>query len=347
MIILPDGKKARNLEEQVRWNQEQIELIKLGQITLAEFGIKVIGYFNTYEDLEREYPTESFTGDYGMACGVGTEAPFEYYVWTRTNIEGDIGAWINIGEFPQPGPTGATGATGPQGPQGTPGQGITSGYGAPVVSGAEGALYVNLTTGALYKVMSGIWAVVGNIQGPQGPIGPQGPKGDTGATGATGAQGPKGDPGGNFNIAGILSSASNLPTPASLQDTTVAYLVGPDGNGKYELYIQVGTDPNTAYWQSIGYLNTGTYVTVNGVYQNTWDADTKLDKYTETPILPLVYGVNESGTQMMFASTEDVLPGTIVKRDTNGRASINDPTSSGNIANKNYVDSNLPTIIRG
>lgn len=347
MIVLPDGTIARNLEEQVRWNQEQIELIKLGQITLAEFGIKVIGYFDTYEDLETEYPTESFTGDYGMACGVGTQAPFTYYVWTRTNIEGDMGMWINIGVFPQPGPTGATGATGATGPQGTPGQGITSGYGAPTITGAEGALYVNLTTGAVYKVMSGIWAVVGNILGPQGPIGPQGPKGATGATGATGPQGPKGDPGGNFNIAGILSSASNLPTPASLQDTTVAYLVGPDGDGKYELYIQVGTDPNTAYWQSIGYLNTGTYVTVNGVYQNTWEANTKLDKVTEASLLIQAYVKTVAGTQAMVDIAASSVVDSIVKRDNYGRFEVATPSSTNDAVNKSYVDSNLPTIIRG
>ena len=346
MIILPDGKKARNLEEQVRWNQEQIELIKLGQITLAEFGIKVIGYFDTYEDLETEYPTESFEGDFGMACGVGTESPFTYYVWTRTNILGDKGMWVNVGEFPQPGPTGATGATGPQGPQGNPGQAIMSGVGVPVNPAQEGALYVNLLTGALYKMISGTWVVESNILGPQGPIGPQGPKGATGPQGPQGIQGPKGDAGGNFNIAGVVTSVSNLPSPSTVGDTTVAYLVGPV-NDAYELYVQIGTDPATAYWQSLGIVNAATYVTVNGNYVNLWDSDVKLDKYTETPILPLVYGVNDSGTQVMFASTEDVLPGTIVKRDGNGRASINDPTSSGNIANKNYVDSNLPTIIRG
>lgn len=347
MIILPDGTKARNLEEQVRWNQDQIELIKKGQITLAEFGIKVIGYFDTFEDLETEYPEESFTGDFGMACGVGEEAPFTYYVWTRTNILGDMGMWMNIGVFPQPGPAGATGATGATGPQGNPGQGLTSGYGVPTIPGQEGALYVNLTTGALYKVMSGIWAVVGNILGPQGPIGPQGPKGETGATGATGAQGPKGDPGGNFNIAGILSSAANLPSPASLADTTVAYLIGPDANARYELYIQVGTDPNTAYWQSIGYLNTGTYVTTNGTYVNTWETNTKLDKITTVTTRSLAYIKNANGTQSSMDISANYNVTGIMYRDNNGTTQVNNPSTNYDAANKQYVDSNLPTIIRG
>ena len=346
MIILPDGTKARNLEEQVRWNQDQIELIKKGQITLAEFGIKVIGYFDTFEDLETEYPEESFTGDFGMACGVGEEAPFTYYVWTRTNIQGDMGMWMNIGVFPQPGPTGATGATGPQGPQGNPGQAIMSGVGVPINPAQEGALYVNLLTGALYKMISGTWVVESNILGPQGPIGPQGPKGDTGATGPQGIQGPKGDAGGNFNIAGIVTSVNNLPSPSTVGDTTVAYLVGPVNNA-YELYIQIGTDPATAYWQSLGIVNAATYVTVNGEYVNLWDSDTKLDKDTDASVLPMVYGKTTSGTQYMYALANNPLGSTLIIRDANGRASVNDPTASENIATKNYVDSNLPTIIRG
>ena len=38
-------------------------------------------------------------------------------------------------------------------------------------------------------------------------------------------------------------------------------------------------------------------------------------------------------------------PGTTIMRDSNGRAQISDPGKSLDIANKNYVDNSLPSVI--
>lgn len=64
-----------------------------------------------------------------------------------------------------------------------------------------------------------------------------------------------------------------LPSPASLNDPTAAYLVGDNK----DLYIQEGESKETRVWVNVGMLNMGTYVTVDGNFQNTWDADTKQD----------------------------------------------------------------------
>ena len=84
--------------------------------------------------------------------------------------------------------------------------------------------------------------------------------------------------GGFINIWGILPSVSQLPTPASLGNLTVAYLVGP--NQPYDLYIQVGETSSVASWTNTGPFNAGTLVYVNGIGQNVWDADTKVTRLT-------------------------------------------------------------------
>ncbi|MFA9487141.1 MULTISPECIES: YadA-like family protein [unclassified Moraxella] len=88
---------------------------------------------------------------------------------------------------------------------------VLIGAGEPNTQGKEGDIYINSTTGDLYKKTGNRWgAKVGSLKGPKGdkgetgPAGPagekgeqgeQGPKGDKGDTGPVGPQGPKGDKG--------------------------------------------------------------------------------------------------------------------------------------------------------
>ena len=207
------NKEFRNLQEQVLKNMDDIKSIKEGSYVLDEFGIKVIGQVPTEDDLPGGQDFE-----YGDAFAVGTETPYELWIWTRTDEQGLIGYWLDIGAFPVPGPqgeTGETGATGPQGPQGE--------------KGDKGD------------------------KGDTGEQGPQGAKGDKGDTGATGAQGPKGDTGTTYTILGQVDDESDLPNP-SLVDRHGAYLVGTVE--PYELYVVSG-DSNNLEWLDAGVIAIG------------------------------------------------------------------------------------------
>ena len=219
MAIVWDNKTYRNLQEQVFKNMKDIQDIQDGATVLAEFGIKVIGQVDDAEDLP---DPATYDGEYGDAFIVGTEAPYDYYIFTRA-FEGDeTPQWFNLGIFPQPGPQGEPGedgATGPQGPQGP--------------KGDKGD------------------------KGDTGLQGPQGAKGDTGETGATGAQGPKGDTGTSYIIKGVVASESDLPSAslAAAIDRQSAYLVGVDE--PYDLYVLIdGETAGTYEWFNAGMFGT-------------------------------------------------------------------------------------------
>lgn len=123
--------------------------------------------------------------------------------------------------------------------------------------------------------------------GPQGPIGPQGiqgvrgPQGETGPQGIQGIQGPRGLSGTWVNVVGKLSVPNQLPSPTSVNNLTYAYLVGTEDN--YKLYVQVGSSPATAYWESAGIINeidVGLYVKsttqTNRVYVHDHEKDTTI-----------------------------------------------------------------------
>lgn len=242
MITIGD-KQFRNLEEQVRRNQEDIQFILEEEGVLNQFGIKVIGQVDT----EGELPDAStYQGDYGDAYAVGTQPPYELYIYTR-EFSGETGPqWFSIGQFPTPstvpGPTGATGPTGPTGQRGSKWTSSTSlpgeGAGTAGVAGDQ-YLYVGSNSsynGNVYQYGTGGWELQGNIRGPQGiqgiqgPVGPTGPKGDVGPQGATGPVGQ------SFQIIGVLTTSSQLPDPSTVPDS-YAYLVGSTEN--YDLYVQV------------------------------------------------------------------------------------------------------------
>lgn len=109
------NEELRNLEEQVEKNKDDILFILEQEGVLNQFGIKVVGQIDTAASL----PAPAiYAGDYGDAYAVGTETPYDLYIWTRANGTHPSDYWFNIGKFPVPGPAGKDGATGPQGPRG-------------------------------------------------------------------------------------------------------------------------------------------------------------------------------------------------------------------------------------
>ena len=272
-MITIDGKILRNLEEQVLKNQQDITNIKsLGQ--LYSFDIKVVGQVTDVIDLP---DPDTYQGEFGDAYLVGTTLPYDFYIYTRPNQFNPANFWLNIGPFPLAGPQGETG---PQGPQGETGRGnswsVSNNNPASTENRINGDQHLNSSTGSVFSLTNGVWINTGNIrgsqgaqgiqgrQGPVGPIGPQGPKGDTG------------DVGGFINIAGIVETVDQLPTPESLGNLTIAYLVGTAS--PYTLYIQVGSTSAAAIWKNMGALNVATYVTVDGVYQNVLEMNTYQSK---------------------------------------------------------------------
>ena len=264
----------RSLEEQVQKNKEDIAAHYNIDRVLADFGIRIIGQVSTPEELP---DPETFVGDYGDAYAVGAQEPYVFYVWTRADVNAGQpnDYWFNIGQLAIVGPQGPMGPQGSTGPAGESSKWLYSATSNGVVGTSTGDMLLT-QNGNVYRWTGSVWNLTTNIKGPQGTQGIQGIQGPKGDQGEPGPQGPQGDVGGSINIQSIVSTVDQLPTPESLQNLTVAYLVG--SASPYDLYIQVGTSSATALWTNVGGFNAATLVTVDGVGQNVWDADTKVTK---------------------------------------------------------------------
>ena len=174
-FIAPDGKEYRSLEAQVEKNKDDITKIFDTNLLLAEFGIKVIDNVATEQELLRRYPPASYYGDFGNAVLVGTETPFDYYIWTREfpdeiDPENPVnGEWFNIGQFPLPGPQGQPGPQGNPGSRGQRGNKWYVGVGRPGASAVDrtiGDLYLDKDNGNVYRYQSDVagWVLTTNLK---------------------------------------------------------------------------------------------------------------------------------------------------------------------------------------
>jgi hypothetical protein len=204
MAITINGKVYRNLEDQVQYLTEQFQTGKL----IEELGIHVLGIYTTIEDI----PSEDY--QYGDAYLIGTQVPYNLYVYTDLQEKGDefidVGVFPAIGEKGDKGDKGDTGEKGERGPKGDTGP---RGY-----------------TGA---------------KGDTGATGSQGPQG------LTGAKGDKGDIGPAFNIVATLETTSQLPTPTiEMQDEGKCYLIPVDGVN--HVYCIQGDTATNVKWIDLG-----------------------------------------------------------------------------------------------
>lgn len=212
---MSEKKEYLNIWEQVQKNKDDIRSFVQGAKTLADFGIKVIGYVSDPDELPDPAEYYQDGGEFGDAFAIAAteEPPYEYYVFTRPFEEGDNPQWFNIGEFPKVGPQGEPGEDGAQGEQGERG---------PI--GPQGP------------------------KGATGQTGPQGAQGIQGPEGQRGPQGEQGEPGTFFHIRGKVSSADLLPAAADVDDQA-AYLVGADA--PYDVYCIMDVS-GTHYWVNLG-----------------------------------------------------------------------------------------------
>ena len=205
MAITIDNKTYRNLQEQVLYLtkvvSEGTDIVKTiqGQVSGAN-----------------DLPSPTSLAN-GTTYAVGTKAPFEYYVTIN-------GKWVDIGQYPYPGPAGEDGENGnsifisnqkgltehstqidsttlynPLNLPITAGTLIIGGDSTPMVFSVTTKVGTILTVAYRY-ILGGTPGPIGP-QGPQGPKGdqgmpgPTGPKGNSGSIGPQGPQGPKGDTG--------------------------------------------------------------------------------------------------------------------------------------------------------
>lgn len=246
-MITIDKVTYRNLQEQVEKNKKDIEAWSSIEVTLNNFGIKVLGRVDYVSDIPEA------TYEYGDAYLVGLDEPFNIYIYTRT--DGDVGMFINMG------PLNIVGQEGPEGPQGPAGKDgyapvVRYGNGLPNVEDTDkkGYMYIDQQTSRLYTFDNG-WNFVINMQGPKGDQGNQGIQGATGTT---------------LSIVGKLASPTLLPTnfaSGSIPKNS-AYLV--DVNGANHLYIILGnqSDYSTWYWQDAGDFNLGSVIYKDSVFQS-------------------------------------------------------------------------------
>ena len=354
-MLVFQGNEYRNLEEQVRKNKEDIARHYEIDRAMANLGINIVGQVETEADLPS---ASTYAGNYGDTYAVGNKAEVEagtasysYYVWVGPDLNAGqpYDHWLNVGRISIVGPQGERGLQGERGPQGERGTSISAGASGNYYGTVNGDLYL-VTSGTaaslgnvyVYSAAAGQWVLQGNIRGPQGPQGVQGLQGERGPQGPQGPKGETGDVGGFINIAGIVATSDSLPLPSELGNLTVAYLVG--ASAPYDLYVQVGSTSATAVWVNAGPFNAATLVTVKGVGQNVWDADTKVDKVSGTTTYQQVYAKNENGSQVMLNASDNVSGTNLVIRRGNGNIYVPLNTNDDKAAtSKKYVDDNKGT----
>lgn len=321
-----DGKTVRNIQEQVQKNMSDIAAIKNLEFTINAFGITVLGRVDTEEDIPEG------TYNYGDAYLVGTTTPYDMCVFTRDDGDGEF---LNIG---------AVSMVGPQGP--------------------AGAIQIGtVTTGN-----AGTQASVTNVGTPSEAILnftiPKGDKGDTGNTGngisniektntsgnvdiytitytngststyqvtngINGTNGQNGEPGQSFLIVGQITNTNQLPDPTTTP-RNYAYVYD-DGNPTTpDRIYYIIEDNNTLVWDYSPFAQVGSTVSVNGSPVTTFDADTKLDKYSNAGgYYTRVYAVDGSNNQTTLIAYDGWFNNTpsLVLRDSNGNFSVPDPTN--------------------
>lgn len=88
------NKEFRNLEEQVLKNLDDIANLKQGT-NLAELGIKIINAADPLLDKSQLPDADTYDGDYGDGYIVGTETPFNLFVYSRSADPDIKGYWFD------------------------------------------------------------------------------------------------------------------------------------------------------------------------------------------------------------------------------------------------------------
>lgn len=202
IVQLNNNITKRGWVEQIEKNKEDIAQHYDVERVIADYGIRIIGQFQTWVE-----PEDIGQFSYGDAYLVGAQPPYDVYIYTRANPDaGYISPyWVNVGPLAIPGPEGPKGEQGEKGETGERGP-----------QGERG------------------------LQGLVGPQGPKGETGERGEQGPQGIPGMNGTPGDAVQILGVLASTSELP-PASTVPRDTAYIITDNNTGSY-IYFITGTE---------------------------------------------------------------------------------------------------------
>ena len=153
-----------NIQQQVEKNKRDIATHYEIDRTLADYGIRIIGFYDTITQAVEDLG-DPYDGPYGNAIGIGLSAPYTFYIWTRANNVSEVDYWQDVGELAVMGPQGPEGPQGEQGPAGENAK-IFTGRGVPTISIADYSIYIDASNGDVYKPGDGVWTKTGNIRGP-------------------------------------------------------------------------------------------------------------------------------------------------------------------------------------
>ena len=324
---LSNGDIARNLQEQVLKNKQDILRHYEVERVLADWGIRVIGRLD-----EWEVPTGTF--NYGDAYAVGPEGgPFVFYIYTR----GEPDYWFDYGAISIVGPQGPAGPQGETGETGTSTRWYASSNQPTGPNLAEGDMWLNITNSSVYIFSNQAWRYMLSIKGAAGPQGPAGPTGPRGPQGVQGERGPRG-------YSTITKIIGELPEGSIISDTYNP-ATQPDNatvlmpvNGEMHAWVIID-----GIWTDAGPYSGGSSVYVNGEFEQSFNADTKVDKLSQSniDILYAQFQGNDNVSAIEF--TPDVVPLTVVRRmPATGDILVPEtPQIPVAAASKNYVDNLL------
>ena len=321
-IINYKGDIERNLQEQVAENKRLILQHYNTTRTLELLDVRVIGTMETWEE-----PTGTF--EYGDAFFVGTEAPYSLYIYTRADGLHPNPYWLAIEDLIVQGPEGKPltwddltpeQKASLKGETGTSTRWYsypTGNYGYTPSLLKDGDQRLEVGTGNVYQWETDQWVFKGSIKGKDG-VGisttkinadgqllisyTNGTQVNLGkVVGSAGRDGKDGKDG----ITTVVNIIGELPAGSIISNTFNPETVEPNSgvimpvDGTNHIFIVVD-----GIWTDAGPFSGGSSVYAGGQFQNTFDADTKLDKKGSSDLPQsgrgAVYGLTNTGEQILY-----------------------------------------------
>ena len=239
-----------------------------------------------------------------------------------------IGQSANVADLPDPAYYPGTQENPP-----TPEQ-VTASYGDAFAIGTQEPYTFYIFTRAFDNSLIPQWMNVGVFPAP-------GPKGDTGERGPAGPQGPKGDKGDK----GDRGPAGPAGTVSQFTNSVAGSIKGSDIDGK--VYAEADGTGSVKGWGELKTLVQTLHTNLN----NKVDKDALIgdpNKYAIYASTQVSDEVPESQEKMLYADSSTIYDAQepyVMLRDINGRSEIEDPVGVKDIANKQYVDSQITTAL--
>ena len=239
-----------------------------------------------------------------------------------------IGQSTNVSDLPDPAYYPGTQENPP-----TPEQ-VTASYGDAFAIGTAEPYTFYIFTRSFSNSLTPQWMNVGVFPAP-------GPKGDTGERGPAGPQGPKGDKGdkGDRGPAGPAGAVSQFT------NNVPGVIKGSNVDGK--VYAEADGTGSVNGWDELKTLGQTLLTNLN----NKVDKDALIgnpNKYAIYASTQVSDEVPTSEQKMLFADSATIYDAQepyVMLRDISGRSEIEDPVGVKDIANKQYVDSQITTAL--